>query len=806
MKVVQFLWVMMVLSLVGLAGAQAPAPTPTAEERKTQAEEAAGAGRMTDAWRLLILMDQADPASWENSRELITEVSKQLNQQARSFADGGEQDRALEIVRMLKHEVSLAFVGKVFPTNVEALVESLRVTEGTAWWKKGQAEGLRGNRDAADQNYRKALEFLKEGDRRYPQALHDLAASMRDRGLQLLTERRTQDAQRYLQEAVKTFEAMVAAPETDPQLAAIGRENIARLAGIEGSGVASTPAPVEATTPTPTPPPTWLEQALGPAAGQPGFLNDLKRNQVLQERIVFGVVGVLVFVLVWWVLPSLVLKRLAKQADPRASEALLRVRLLGPFALAMYAVWVAKDRREAAASPVEKHACPHCGFHLDDPFSYEDLVFSRCPKCKGQIEPLFTVEGVITMLSNSLSTEVERVNAGQSSLDKFVERDAMTRLVRAVLTLAVRRRASDLHIEPDEKQLVVRQRIDGMITEMVALPRSLSLAFVSAVKVSANLNIAERRKPQDGKMAMVIDRAEIDIRVASSPSGAGEKVSLRLLDCRSIQLEAKHLGMSPRSQEIFNRAINAPHGLVIVAGPTGSGKTTTLYVALQSLKSGSKNIISIEDPIEFRIPGVNQIQVNPTAGLTFASGLRSMLRQDPDVIMVGEVRDAETAEIAVNAATTGHLVFTTLHTIDASSTIARLIDLGVGPRQFADALNVIIAQRLIRLTCQSCIEEYKPTADEIRKLDMGSGWNPEILKRGRGCPACNGTGYFRRMGLFEFLEPSDRLRGSIESGKLSTSEIRELAVQAGMRTMRAEAVSLLTKGVITVDEALRVTK
>ncbi|MBI1292105.1 hypothetical protein GC173_12825 [bacterium] len=798
--------VLLMLAVLGSASAQNAVSTPlTAEELRTNAEGAVREGRLVEAWKALVMMDGADPNAWQQCRDMVSQVATELNKQARVFADGNEADKAVEIASMLGHERSLALVGKVFPADVATLVEAMRVTQGTAWWKKGQAEGLRGDRDKADTNYRTALEFLKAGDRRYPQALHDFAASLRDRGLEFLNARREQDATLYLQSAVATFQKLVDAPAADPQLVAIGKENIQRLGQVpgivaNGAGIA-TPTP----TPTPTPAPTWLEQILGPATGTTGFLNQLKGNQQLQVRIVTVVVGLLIFVVVYWLLPWLVLRTLARNVNPRASEALTRVRLLGPFALALYAVWTMKDRKESAASPVERHACPHCSYQLDDPFTYEDLVFSRCPKCKGQIEPLYTVEGIITMLSNSLATDVERVNQGQSSLDKFVERDAMTRLVRAVLTLAVRRRASDLHIEPDEKHLVIRQRIDGIITEMVALPRSLALAFVSAVKVSANLNIAERRKPQDGKMSFTIDRAEIDIRVASSPSGGGEKVSLRLLDCRSIQLEAKHLGMNPRGLEIFNRSINAPHGLVIVAGPTGSGKTTTLYVALQTLKSGSKNIISIEDPIEFRIPGVNQIQVNPTAGLTFASGLRSMLRQDPDVIMVGEIRDHETAEIAVNAATTGHLVFTTLHTIDASSTISRLIDLGVGARQFADALNLIIAQRLIRLICQSCIEDYVPSPEEIKKMDLAN-WAPESLKRGKGCPVCNGTGYFRRMGLFEYLEPSERLRGSIESGSLSTTEIREIAVAAGMRTMRAEAISLLQRGVITIDEALRVTK
>ncbi|MEO8376374.1 MAG: GspE/PulE family protein [Candidatus Sumerlaeota bacterium] len=417
------------------------------------------------------------------------------------------------------------------------------------------------------------------------------------------------------------------------------------------------------------------------------------------------------------------------------------------------------------------------------------------------------MEAYIQQLSNSLGTDVEKVNVGMVSMEKHVTKDAVVRLVLAIITLGVRRRASDIHVEPDEDSLHIRQRIDGVMTEMCRLPRSLASTVVSALKVQGVMNIAEKRLPQDGKFQIRVDKTDIDVRVASSPTGVGEKVSLRILDVRSIQMETKHLGMPPQMQSTFDTVIHQPHGMMLITGPTGSGKSTTVYVALQTLKSGEKNIISIEDPIEFRIPGVNQIQVNTAAGLSFASGLRSILRQDPDIIVIGEIRDKETAEIAVNSSTTGHMVFSTLHTVDAASSVARLIELGVSPRQFADALSLIVAQRLARLVCQYCKQPSFPDDAALRELGLNrvlvDGFDFET---GKGCEVCNSTGYYRRTGIFEFLSPSERMRSALEAGGLSTSQIRDIAVQGGMRTLRQEAIVLMQQGMTTIEETIRVTK
>lgn len=413
----------------------------------------------------------------------------------------------------------------------------------------------------------------------------------------------------------------------------------------------------------------------------------------------------------------------------------------------------------------------------------------------------------MSTLAASMATDAEKVNLGHLSMQKYLKRDTVQMMTRAIITCAVRRRASDIHVEPDDKGLIIRQRIDGVMTEMIMLPRSLAQAVVSALKIAANLNIAEKRLPQDGKLQIRIDNTDIDVRIASSPASSGEKVSMRLLDIRSIQIEARHLGMHDHQQETFLKTIRAPHGLILVTGPTGSGKSTTLYVALQTLKTGDKNIISIEDPIEFQISGVNQIQVNVPAGLTFASCLRSVLRQDPDIIMVGEIRDQETAEISVNAASTGHLVLSTLHTIDACSSVSRLFDLGVAPRQFADALSLVVAQRLVRLVCSYCKEPVAIDWDVLGQLGISESTAHNMsFYKGKGCPACAKTGYLRRAGIFEFLSPTDRIRAEIEKNSLSTAQLRDLAIQNGMTTLRQEAIRLLLTGVTTIEETVRVTK
>ncbi|CAN5390423.1 hypothetical protein BH09SUM1_BH09SUM1_34010 [soil metagenome] len=797
-----------ILAALFATGAMAqPATTETGAQILARAKQANEEGNFAAAWRALVELQTAEPAQIPANLPFVGEVSKRLFDQAKTQAEGANADKALLTARDLLQPDSLRLVEQAFPKNVESLKDSLRVIQGLSYWKLGQQSSFRGQRERADSNYRKSLEYIREGDAQYPRVLFDFASSLRDSAMDAEKQGKRKDAEWFYNGAAATFDQAQKFAGADAALQKQAKDNLAVIARTgfvdvaKLSGVA-TPTP----TPTPTPVPGFLDKFFGPGGNErvlgkiKGVFVDPKvRTPILQW---IGIVAGVIIVL--WVGPIWLLGRIAHRGNIEAAELIPKARWMG---IAVFIPLLLGRFKGRGAMPADrkKNACPHCDYGLDDPFAYEDMVFSRCPKCKGQVTPIFTLEGLITFLAGSLSSEVERVNTGLGSMDKFVERESMVRLVRAVITLAVRRRASDLHVEPDENHLIVRQRIDGLMTELVSLPRSLANAVVSAIKVQANLNIAERRVPQDGKMQMHIDKTDIDIRVASSPAANGEKVSMRLLDIRSVQVETRHLGMAPASQELFTKVIHAPHGLILVAGPTGSGKTTTLYVALQAIKTTNRNIISIEDPVEFRIPGVNQIQVNPVAGLTFATGLRSILRQDPDVIMVGEIRDHETAEISVNAATTGHLVFSTLHTIDSASSVARLVDLGVGTRQFADALSLVMAQRLIRLVCQHCSENYEPGTEALTELGMTRS-HGMVFRRGKGCTICNNTGYFRRTGVFEMLEPSDRLRGAIENEKLSTSEIRNLAIQSGMKTLRQESIELLLQGLTTVEETIRVTK
>ena len=517
------------------------------------------------------------------------------------------------------------------------------------------------------------------------------------------------------------------------------------------------------------------------------------------------------FGLIYWAVPAIVLRVASARLDPQADRYRRRVRLWGIFALLGYigATMGMFLRRKGVAAPgggKKRKSCPHCGAFLEDYFAYATMDYAHCHNCGGDVEPVLTLEGFIDFLAAGLEKELAK--DASTNVAVMAKRDSVQRLVRAILTLALRGRASDIHIEPGPSGVAVRQRVDGVMQDVAKLPKVLGPLVVSAIKVQASLDIAEKRKPQDGALRAIIDEIPLDVRVATAPSHGGESATLRLLDRRSIQIEPKQLGMARSTREIFNRAINEPHGLVLVSGPTGSGKTTTLYVALQMLNTGRRQILSIEDPIEFEIEGINQVQVNNTAGVTFASALRSMLRQDPDVIMVGEIRDKETADTAISAALTGHLVFSPIHTIDSASSITRLIDLGVNPRQLADAFSLVMAQRLIRLICPDCAKPAKPpTPAEIADLGIPADdlANYEWMT-GKGCKTCRSTGYYGRTGLYEMLARNTHIRALMESGHVSTEELRKIGASAGMRTLREEALVLLRQKMTTVEEVLRVAR
>ncbi len=380
------------------------------------------------------------------------------------------------------------------------------------------------------------------------------------------------------------------------------------------------------------------------------------------------------------------------------------------------------------------------------------------------------------------------------------------KLVNLILFEAAKARASDIHIEPFEKELRVRYRIDGVLYEALNPPKQYQSAITSRIKIMANLNIAEKRLPQDGRIKIRITDREIDLRVSLIPVSFGERIVLRLLD-RSAQIYSLHdLGMSDDRLARFARLLKLTHGIILVTGPTGSGKTTTLYAALAAVNSQEQNIITVEDPVEYQMAGIGQIQANPKIGLTFASGLRSILRQDPDVVLIGEMRDHETAEIAIQASLTGHLVFSTLHTNDAAGAITRLVDMGVEPYLVSSSVVGIMAQRLVRTICPHCRESFTPTEEALKEIGLTLEDIPDkTLYRGRGCEKCFNSGYMGRSGIFEILLVDDEIRRMVLE-RTNTGEIKKAAVNKGMRTLRMDGARQVREGNTTIEEVVRVTQ
>ena len=380
------------------------------------------------------------------------------------------------------------------------------------------------------------------------------------------------------------------------------------------------------------------------------------------------------------------------------------------------------------------------------------------------------------------------------------------RLVNLMFSQAVRDNASDIHIEPYQNSLKIRQRLDGILYDMLNPPKHVQSALISRIKIMANLNIAEKRLPQDGRIELKVANKDVDIRVSTLPTAFGERVVLRLLDKSSVLISLTDLGMPDDRFIPFSEQIRAANGIVLVTGPTGSGKTTTLYAALTSINNTDINIITVEDPIEYRISGIGQVQVNPKIDLTFASGLRSIVRQDPDVILVGEIRDTETAKIAIQSALTGHLVFSTLHTNDAASAITRLIDMGIEPFLISSSINAILAQRLVRIICPHCKEGYTPDPIAISKL----GLTPEemegkLVYRGKGCSKCHHTGFKGRCGIFELLL-MDQTMKHLVLNTVNANAIKNEAVKNGMVTLRRDGAQKVLQGITTIEEVYRVSQ
>ena len=380
------------------------------------------------------------------------------------------------------------------------------------------------------------------------------------------------------------------------------------------------------------------------------------------------------------------------------------------------------------------------------------------------------------------------------------------KLVNLVFSQAVKSRASDIHIEPYQDKLKVRYRVDGILYDMLTPPKHIQSTLVSRIKVMAKLNIAEKRLPQDGRIEIRIADKNVDIRVSTLPTAFGERVVLRLLDKSSVLLKLSDLGLPEDRLGLVNKLIRIPHGIILVTGPTGSGKTTTLYAALTMINNPDINIITIEDPIEYQIEGIGQIQVNPKIGLNFASGLRSIVRQDPDVILVGEIRDLETAEIAIQSALTGHLVFSTLHTNDSASAVTRLIDMGIEPFLVSSSVVAILAQRLVRVICNNCKEPYTPDEESLENI----GITYEMLAdkkiyRGTGCPMCLNTGYKGRAGLFELMILDDTIKNLMLKTP-DANAIKHKAIGQGMITLRQDGAQKVLDGATTIEEVFRVTQ
>jgi type IV pilus assembly protein PilB len=456
----------------------------------------------------------------------------------------------------------------------------------------------------------------------------------------------------------------------------------------------------------------------------------------------------------------------------------------------------------------------------DDVFLLDDVKRRLgVPSVKHVLVTAHDIRGVIEMLTEEeaedydvddilADVEEDDVEVVEDKIDEADMTDAesspVVRYVNHIIQTALKEGASDIHIEPEEKVLKVRFRIDGLLFEMMNPPRKMHAALTSRIKIMANLDIAERRLPQDGRIRVTVMGRKLDLRVSTVPTPKGEKTVMRILDNRSINVSLDDLGFSQDTLTIWKNQIKQPHGIILVTGPTGSGKTTTLYSSLQHMDLRKLNVSTVEDPVEYQINSITQIQTHEKIGMTFAAALRSLMRQDPDVIMIGEIRDMETATIAVQAALTGHLVLSTLHTNDAPSSVTRLINIGIEPFLVAAGLNAVLAQRLVRRICSHCIEPME-MSEEITDFLITHGLDLNAIKHGAGCPRCRETGYSGRSGLYEMLVLDDHLRDMI-AGNPNVTEFRRQCVERGMVSLREDGFDKVKKGITTVEEVLRVTE
>ncbi len=422
------------------------------------------------------------------------------------------------------------------------------------------------------------------------------------------------------------------------------------------------------------------------------------------------------------------------------------------------------------------------------------------------LDRMIRADGEMDDLATALGEQQLEGDIDLSAMGDSIEDDApIVRYVNLIVTQAITDRASDIHIEPTEHDLRVRYRIDGVLHEMQRSPKNTQAAVTSRVKILSDIDIAEKRKPQDGRMSVTHNGRKIDLRVACLPTVWGEKIVMRILDNSTASLDLRDLSFGEDNYEIYKESYTKPYGMILVTGPTGSGKSTTLYATLNAVSKPEINVITVEDPVEYRLPGINQVQVNPKAGLTFSGALRSILRSDPDVVLLGEIRDHETAQIAIEAALTGHLVLSTLHTNDAPSAVTRLTEMGIEPFLVGSALDCIVAQRLARKLCDKCKEPYIPTPEELKaaRFPWVEGEEPPVLYRPAGCTACSKTGYRGRLALHEVMRVSEEIE-RMAVAHSSAAEIAKVAIEQGMRTLRDDGWIKVIEGRTAIEEILRV--
>ncbi|MBT5460389.1 MAG: Flp pilus assembly complex ATPase component TadA [Candidatus Marinimicrobia bacterium] len=433
-----------------------------------------------------------------------------------------------------------------------------------------------------------------------------------------------------------------------------------------------------------------------------------------------------------------------------------------------------------------------------------DLLKKALNKVYSDIQKTAEVSETIDSITVISGEEGSREEVDLSP-DKASKEDApIVKLVNLILQESIKERATDIHIEPMEKQVYVRIRIDGVLQTIMTPPVTSLSGLVTRIKILSNLNIAEKRLPQDGRFSIKSPGKDIDVRVSILPTIYGEKIVMRLLDKSGFDINLTSLGFPKQNLGIFKKIIKQPYGLVVVSGPTGSGKSTSLYAALKQIKSEGTNITTVEDPVEYQLDGVNQVQVFEDIGLTFGSTLRSVLRQDPDVLLIGEIRDSETADIAVKFALTGHLVFTTVHANDAPGTITRLLDIGIAPFLVGSCLNLVMAQRLVRRICENCKEGYTPTAEELTLVGLDPGLVKGDLYRGKGCTECRNTGYKGRLAIFEMIPMAREIRKLVYESA-NEDDIRQSALDHGMVTLREAGLARVLDGTITIEEVIRST-